>query len=171
MRFFLVVLILISNTQGADRLIGQKAKNFEVDSWVQTHKKDLDIGDFKGKVLYLYGFQSWCPGCHSHGFPTLSELSKIYKDDKDVAFVAIQTTFEGYSSNDKDAAKQIVDRYKLTMPVGHSGTDGVRSKFMQNYQTGGTPWTIIVDKQGIIRFSNFHLSVAQAVDMINKLKR
>ncbi|OPX27726.1 MAG: hypothetical protein B1H07_00760 [Campylobacteraceae bacterium 4484_166] len=171
LKFFLSVLLVVSSVYSADRLIGQKAKQFEVDSWIQTYKKDLDIDDFKGKVLYLYGFQSWCPGCHSHGFPTLSRLSKIYKDDKDVAFVAIQTTFEGFSSNDEQAAREIVKKYKLTMPVGHSGVNGLRSKFMSNYQTGGTPWTIIVDKQGIIRFSNFHLSVGEAVSLINRLKK
>ncbi len=171
MKFFLSVLFVVSNIYGVNSLIGQQAKKFDVDSWVQTYKNDLDIDDFKGKVLYLYGFQSWCPGCHSHGFPTLDKLSKIYKDDKNVAFVAIQTTFEGFSSNDENAAKKIVKKYNLTMPVGQSGVDGVRSRFMRNYRTGGTPWTIIIDKQGIIRFSNFHLSVDEAVALINKLKK
>jgi thiol-disulfide isomerase/thioredoxin len=151
--------------------VKKPAPKFGVDLWVQGDKKDLDIEDFKGKVLYIYGFQAWCPGCHSHGFPTLQKLSEHYKNDKDVAFVAIQTVFEGYSHNTIEAAKKIIKDYKLTMPVGHSGMDGFRSKFMQNYTTGGTPWTIIVDRDGNIRFSNFHLKVDQAISMIEYLKK
>ena len=81
---------------------GQKAPSFGVDTWLQTNgKNSLDIEDYKGKVLYVYGFQAWCPGCHSHGFPTLQKLSHHYKDDDKIAFVAIQTVFEGFMVNSK----------------------------------------------------------------------
>ena len=57
-------------------------------------KKKIDIQDYQGKVLYLFCFQSWCPGCHSSGFPTLQKVMSRFKDNDDVAFVAIQTVFE-----------------------------------------------------------------------------
>ena len=38
------------------------------------------MADFRGKVVYLYFFQSWCPGCHRHGFPTLQAMSKHFAD-------------------------------------------------------------------------------------------
>jgi thiol-disulfide isomerase/thioredoxin len=171
LKFILIGLILIVTHSLSQSIIGKKAPSFEVDTWIQTYKQDLDINDFKNKVVYIYGFQSWCPGCHSHGFPTLNELSKYYKYDSDVKFVAIQTTFEGFSTNDIQAAKDIIKRYNLTMPVAQSGLEGLRSKFMINYNTGGTPWTIIVDKNGIVRFSNFHLTSREAVTIIDKLKK
>jgi thiol-disulfide isomerase/thioredoxin len=170
-KYIILSLILVCSSLFGRGIVGQKAPSFEVDRWIQTTKKDLDIDDFKGKVLYIYGFQSWCPGCHSHGFPTLNELSKHYKDDKDVKFVAIQTTFEGFSSNGIDDAEKIIKQYNLTIPVAHSGLDGLRSKFMVNYNTGGTPWTIIVDKKGIVRFSNFHLTSDKAIQLIEELKK
>ena len=51
----------------------------------------------KGKVTYLFFFQSWCPGCHSHGFPTLKKLEAEFRDD--VNFIAVQTVFEGFRTN------------------------------------------------------------------------
>ncbi len=54
--------------------------------------------------------------------------------------------------------------------MGQSGSPNKRSKFMKNYRTGGTPWTIIVDKDGIVRYNDFHIEVAQAIRLINKLK-
>jgi peroxiredoxin len=151
---------------------GQQAPSFGVDKWIQTKgKTSIDIEDYKGKVLYLYGFQSWCPGCHSHGFPTLQKLSKYYKNDKNVAFVAIQTVFEGFSTNTITAAEKIIKQYNLTMPVGHSGINNQRSTFMLNYKSGGTPWTVIIDKKGIVRFNNFHLTVDELKMMIDVLKK
>jgi thiol-disulfide isomerase/thioredoxin len=165
----LIVFFTLSNLSAKEEI--NKAPKFGVDIWIQSPKKNLDIEDFKGKVLYIYGFQAWCPGCHSHGFPTLRKLAEHYQEDKDVAFVAIQTVFEGYSSNTIEAAKKIIKDYKLTMPVGHSGINGIRSEFMLNYNTGGTPWTIIVDKNGNIQFSDFHLKVDQAISIIEYLKK
>lgn len=150
---------------------GQKAPSFGVDEWIQTNgKSSLDIEDFKGKVLYLYGFQAWCPGCHSHGFPTLKKLAQYYKNDKDVAFVAVQTTFEGFSTNTIQAAKKIIKDYNLTMPVGHSGLNHQRSQLMRNYNTGGTPWTIVIDKKGIVRFNGFHLPTGELIMLIDDLR-
>mgnify|MGYP002027937591 CR=1 FL=1 len=82
-------------------ILNQKAPSWSVDQWLglPDGKKALDVADFKGKVLYLYCFQSWCPGCHSHGFPTLQKAMKHFKGDEEVAFVAVQTVFEGFSSN------------------------------------------------------------------------
>ena len=40
------------------------------------------------------------------------------------------------------------------MPVGYDGhVDGIpTSAFMMRYGTGGTPWTIVIDKKGMITF-------------------
>lgn len=171
MRLFLFLCLVVFNLQAAG-IQGQKAPSFGVDKWLQTNgKSSLDIDDYKGKVLYVYGFQSWCPGCHSHGFPTLGKLSKHYKGDKEVAFVAIQTVFEGFSTNTIEAAKKIIKQYNLTMPVGHSGLDGNRSQFMLDYKSGGTPWTVIIDKNGIVRFNNFHAKVDDIINYIDVLKK
>ncbi|NQY24601.1 MAG: hypothetical protein HRT41_11275 [Campylobacteraceae bacterium] len=100
-----------------------------------------------------------------------SKLSKHYEGDKEVAFVAIQTVFEGYSSNTIQAAEEIIKRYKLSMPVGHSGINGKRSKFMLRYKSGGTPWTVIIDKTGIVRFNDFHAKVENIIQYMDMLKK
>ena len=42
---------------------------------------------------------------------------------------------------------------------------------MRNYRTGGTPWTIIIDKQKIVRFNDFHIAPEHAIAMIDQLKK
>ena len=72
---------------------------------------------------------------HRHGFPTLLKLIDHYQDNDEVAFVAVQTPFEGFASNTVERAKQTADRYGLTIPVGHSGTAGQISPMMRRYRT------------------------------------
>ncbi len=164
-------LLLTLHLYSGSGIKGQKAPSFGEITWLQTNGNDYPkIEDYRGKVLYLYGFQSWCPGCHSHGFPTLRKLSKHYQGDDKVAFLAIQTVFEGFNTNTIEAAKAIIERYALTMPVGHSGGEGQRSELMNNYRTGGTPWAIIIDKQGIVRFNGFGVNVEKAIPFIDFLK-
>jgi len=168
---YLVIGILFTLNLYALGIEGQKAPSFGVDTWLQTNgKKDLDIGDYRGKVLYLYGFQSWCPGCHSHGFPTLQKLAKHYDGDDEVGLVVIQTVFEGFMVNSELAAKLIIKRYSLEMPVGHSGSSDKRSRFMRDYKSGGTPWTVIIDKKGVVRFNDFHADADEIIKFIDLLK-
>ena len=80
---------------------GQAAPDWGVAQWfsLPVDKSTLEPSDFAGKVLYLYCFQSWCPGFHSHGFPTLKAVRDNYKGNTAVDFVAIQTVFEGFDTN------------------------------------------------------------------------
>ena len=169
---FLLLTLLFTMSLHALGIRGEKAPSFGVDTWVQDNGiSNIDIEKYKGKVLYVYGFQAWCPGCHSHGFPTLQKLSKHYKGDDKVAFVAIQTVFEGFMVNSVNAAKDIIKKYNLTMPIGHSGTNEKKSEFMRNYKSGGTPWTVIVDKNGMVRFNDFHADVNDIIEYMDVLKK
>jgi thiol-disulfide isomerase/thioredoxin len=156
-------------------MLGKGAPKWDVGPWHQlpTGKTSLDISDFKGKVLYIYCFQSWCPGCHQRGFPALQQVSRKYKDDDGVRFVVFQTVFEDRADkpvNTFENLKKIAKKYALTMPFAQSGSRKDRSKVMRAYKTRGTPWTMIIDKKGIIRYSAFHISPAGAGQLIEKLK-
>ncbi len=94
-----------------------------------------------------------------------------FKDAEDVAFVAVQTVFEGFSTNTADRAWETAREYKLTIPVGHSGKDNRRSVLMQRYRTGGTPWVVIIDKHGVVRFNAFRITPDRAQKMIDELRQ
>ena len=42
-------------------IVGRKAPEWEVSDWIQLPegKEEIQLGDFKGKVVCLYFFQSW----------------------------------------------------------------------------------------------------------------
>ncbi|MHC4942569.1 MAG: peroxiredoxin family protein [Planctomycetota bacterium] len=173
--FYLVALATmpVSAQARSYGIAGQKAPSLGVTQWINLPegKEILDIPDFKGKVLYLYCFQSWCPGCHSHGFPTLQRMIKKYEHAGDVAFAAVQTVFEGYSSNRAKRAWETAEQYGLKIPVGHDGSEENRSVLMQRFRTGGTPWTILIDKKGVVRFNGFRLSFEEAMIRVDALRK
>jgi len=55
----------------------------------------------------IYGFQSWCPGCHSQGLPSLQKMVDALKDNKSVEFYAVQTVFEGEHANTKEKMLEV----------------------------------------------------------------
>ena len=173
----LLALILSISISKADAqrpesgILGKTAPLWNVDNWTNlpADAESINVSDYQGKVVYLYCFQSWCPGCHKYGFPTLQKLIASYKDNKKVEFVAVQTTFEGYHTNTFESAKRTAKQYELNIPIGHSGTAGKRSQLMRDYRTGGTPWTVIIDQNGVVKYNDFHIKVAQATDLIDKL--
>ena len=164
----LLAIVSAATAENERGILGQPAPEWSVNQWLNLSpgKKTIDIQDFHGKVLYLFCFQSWCPGCHSSGFPTLQKVMSRFKDNDDVAFVAIQTVFEGFASNTFEHAQQVARKYKLTIPVGQSGEQGKRSHMMARYRSGGTPWVVIIDRDGVVRYNDFHVGVDQADKLI-----
>ncbi len=93
-----------------------------------------------------------------------------YSNDKAVGVVAIQTAFEGFSSNDFQSLSRVAKEYGLTIPIGQNGWAGKPSPLMHRYKTRGTPWIVIIDKEGIVRKSDFHYTVEDSIKVINDLK-
>lgn len=94
---------------------------------------------------------------------------EAYEDEEDVAFVVVQTAFEGFHKNNERGMKETAERYDLEIPVGHSGSEKKRSELMRTYKTGGTPWTVIIGKSGRVRFNDFRIEADDAEDLIDKL--
>jgi thiol-disulfide isomerase/thioredoxin len=163
---FLHALCVLIAIQTLPRgIVGQESPSLQGVEWIQTVGRTSPAIE-KGNVNYLFFFQSWCPGCHSHGFPTLQKLKEKFSD---VNFIAVQTVFEGFSTNTKERAVVDVKSFGLDIPVGHDGTLGTPSPLMRVYRSGGTPWTVIIDKHGIVRFNGFRLQVKQGEELLNML--
>ena len=154
--------VLVSVQSMPRGIVGKEAPSLRGAAWVQTID-DVTPTIEKGKVNYLFFFQSWCPGCHSHGFPTLQNLKEKFPD---VNFIAVQTVFEGFNTNTKERAIADVKSFGLDIPVGHDGTPGNPSPLMRVYRAGGTPWTVIIDKQGVVQFNGFRLSEEGGAEML-----
>ena len=153
-------------------IAGQTAPEFRFEDWLDNVDGNLLIADIDEPVIYLYNFQSWCQGCHSHGFPTLNAVRSAlgaagFADQ--VKFIAIQTVFEGHETNTADAARESLGRHGLgDLALGHDS--GHPPTIMVDYRTGGTPWTVLIGPRPdrTVLFNGFQLDADRAVAFIEK---
>jgi len=150
-------------------IVGALAPELKVPYWIDGQGKKtaaFSLAANKGKWIFLKCFQNWCPGCHSSGFPTLQKVTNAFKDNDKVVTAAIQTTFEGFSTNTQDALRKNQLRYELEIPFGHDQGDenadhGDFRRFpstMLEYRTGGTPWITVINPEGVVVFNDFHVN-------------
>ncbi|MGH1438514.1 MAG: peroxiredoxin family protein [Cellvibrionaceae bacterium] len=158
---------------------GQTAPELQVPYWIDgkgKEQKAFNIAANRGKWVYLKCFQNWCPGCHSIGFPGLQKLVKAFPNHNQLAIAAIQTTFEGFSSNNQDALRKNQLRYELDIPFGHDSGDsnaphGDRQRYpntMVSYRTGGTPWIVVINPQGQVVFNDFHIDTDKFIQFLSQ---
>ena len=68
---------------GAYGIRGRMAPELEVDYWIDAHgapTRRFKVSEAGGKWVFLKCFQKWCPGCHSHGLPTLKRVADAFAD-------------------------------------------------------------------------------------------
>ena len=121
----------------------------------------VDLGDLKGKVIFLNFWATWCPPCRAE-MPSLNKLYTQFKNDDDVVFI-----FADADGELSKSAKFMTSR-KYEMPVYK-----VESNVPEQIFAGALPTTVIFDKQGRLSFK--HEGVANYADkkvnnFINKLK-
>ena len=112
-------------------------------------------------------WQAWCPGCHSHGFPSLKKITDALSDNAKFTSIAIQTTFEGFSVNTAGQLRVMQQRYDLPIIMGHDeGTEGVHPYTMQSYRSGGTPWSVLISPEGEVIFNDFSINTDKAITFL-----
>jgi hypothetical protein len=106
------------------------------------------------------------------GFPTLKKLTETFEGNPEIAFLAVQTVFEGYSYNTEEKLRKNQLKYNVKVPMAHAaGSPQSHSppEIMRNYRSGGTPWTVIIDSNGWVAYNHFHIDPKSAVELINML--
>ena len=171
----LSILLLVVSQDSSSRelgIAGTQAPELGNLVWFDekgNKRSPVKLSDYKGKVIYLDFFQSWCPGCLGYSLPRIKVLSDKYKNNPNIQFLAVQTVFEGFSVNSLDKVLTIKERFGLEFPMGHddgsqAGVDG--SVLMRKYRSGDTPWTIIIDRDGKVLFNDFHIKAENAIRII-----
>lgn len=121
----------------------------------------IDLGELKGKIVFLNFWATWCPPCRAE-MPSINKLYKQFQNDQNVVFI-----FADADNNLVKSGKFMLDR-KFELPVYKT-----ESNVPEQIFAGSLPTTIIFDKQGRIAFK--HEGIANYADkkfteFLNKLK-
>ncbi len=159
---------------GADSrfgIVGRRAPELEVGYWIDRFGEPtrFRLADHEGQWIFLKCWQSWCPGCHSHGFPALQQIAKALGDNAQVAIAGIQTVFEGHAANTVDKVRATQLQYDLQIPMGHDpGVDRGAPQTMRDYRTGGTPWMILIDPARTVVFNDYGIDADKAIAFLRR---
>ncbi|RNA60500.1 TlpA family protein disulfide reductase [Chryseobacterium nematophagum] len=119
---------------------GNPAPDF---SYADVDGKAYTLTDFKGKILYIDIWATWCGPCKGE-IPHLKALEKSF-EGKDIAFVSISLD----SDKDIEKWKTFVKKNKLGGIQLHADGD-FNSKIATEYQINAIPRFILIGKDGKI---------------------
>jgi thiol-disulfide isomerase/thioredoxin len=138
---FIPVVLWISSAPAAT--INDHAPLFKLNT---LDGKPASLGDFRGKVVYINFWASWCGPCEKE-FPELINLAEKYKEEK---FVLLAITLDlqksdaqGFLENQSPRSSNVVILWDPEMAL------------MPSYGFRSLPMSYILDKEGVIRHIHF----------------
>lgn len=119
---------------------------------------------FKGKVTVIHFFEMLCAGSLGYSLPRITEWVKKYGPNPAFAAIGIHSVWELHDRQTPEALKEFLARREIKYPVGIDKLrpqDPRGNETLWNFRIANeegrlsTPGTVIVDKQGIVRFKKY----------------
>lgn len=132
---FILISVLLNHSSGLKK--GEKAPQINLTDLYGTN---INLENFKGKVVVLDFFAVWCPPCKKM-IPKIIELKNHYKD-KYVVFIGVHVISDHPGIEN---LKNFVSKYKINYPVITSTYE------IENmYKIKSYPTMVIINKEGFV---------------------
>lgn len=126
-----------ANSLAKGKKVSGKAKDFTLSS---NTGKNIRLSDLKGKVVMINFWASWCGPCRQE-FPLLDDMYKRYQP---AGFELLGVNIE---PKKKDADK-LLKQIPVTFPILYD----TEQKVSELYDVSAMPTTILIDKNGKMRY-------------------
>ena len=112
-----------------------KAQNF---SLKDLNGNEVQLEDFRGKVIFLNFWTTWCPAC----LVEMPSMEKLYREfeNKDFTILAVDM------QEDSETVRKFKAKFKLSFPI-LLDTDGVVASY---YGVRAIPATYLIDRMGYL---------------------
>lgn len=113
---------------------------FLMQSYCFASPDDLDLSEYKGQVVYLDFWASWCGPC-KESFPWLNAMTKKYPN-----LVIVGVNLDKEKSEADEFLQKYPAQFKVIFnPDGH---------LAETHQVKGMPYSIMMNKKGEKKFSH-----------------
>ncbi len=117
--------------------VGKLAPDF---LWYGADGKPVRLSDFRGKVVLINFWATWCPPCKAE----MPEMESYWRENKDKDFVILAVDDGG---EEEATIRSFMGQYRLTFQALNDTSGQVSSA----YRVNGIPASFFVDTQGVIR--------------------
>ena len=118
------------------KLLEEATKKLSELSFLTLDGKEVKLSDYKGKVVLVNFWASWCPPCKEE-MPIFEKVYQKYRDKNFVILAVNMDTSEG-------AMKEFLEKNRYSFPI-------VRIKGEAGLNIPGLPTSYLVDKDGSVK--------------------
>jgi peroxiredoxin len=154
-RLLFSITMLLFAVSSLHAQVGEQAPAF---SLTNSEGKNVTLDDFKGKVVVLNFWATWCPPCRAE-IPDFINVYKKYRS-KGVEIVGISLDHKGW-----EVVRPFIKHNKINYPVLLGDQRIARS--YGNVRS--IPTTFIIDKKGTI--VDQHVGVMTEKDLVRKFEK
>jgi thiol-disulfide isomerase/thioredoxin len=139
--------------------------------------KIVSLADFKGKMLVIDFWATWCEPCRN-SFPAAKMVVEKYKNDPNVKFLFIDT--RETEANYQELAKKFMadNQYPFYIVFDEKSDDGKMNATYKKYVMPGIPTKYFIDGNGVIKYKSIgyvpdqtkEQTAADIEDLIEKVK-
>lgn len=137
-----VVIVSLPTIVRSQNLIGEKITDYTFTDIINTDSATLSIANFRGKILILDFWSSYCAPCIA-SFPKKDAIARKYRDDVSLIKIAVSNT-----PTDREACRQIFNRhskkYDLQLPCAFD------TVMFRKLDFSGVGQSIVIGRDGTV---------------------
>lgn len=138
-------------------VVGQTAPDF---SLTKLNGGKMNLADYKGNLVILNFWASWCPPCRAE-IPAFVKVQQKYKDNG-VAFL-------GVAIEDKEDVENYVKEVTLNYPTSYGVEEAYEVSAKYGNPDGALPYTLVISpKQKILESYNGQVSEETLEEVIKQ---
>ena len=133
----IIILLFTFSAFAQESKLGKKSPDLTFNKILNFEKSEATLIDFKGKIVILDFWATWCSPC-IESFPHLEELQ--YKFPNDLQIITI-------TSDPEVRIKRFLENRKTSLPI----VIDEKKDFSEIFPHWVIPHTVLIDKSGIIK--------------------